>query len=140
METEFFLAMQPPTITQQEKRITVVKGKPLVYEDKRLQAARSKLLAHLGPQAPPRPYERGVGLHVKWCFALAGKHRDGEYRVSKPDTDNLQKLLKDVMTTLHFWRDDALVALEVCEKFWAAIPGIYIHIWELAEVGQDDGE
>ena len=43
----------------------------------------------------------------------------------------LQKLLKDCMTTVGFWKDDALVASEIVEKFWARIPGIYIKIEEL---------
>lgn len=53
------------------------------------------------------------------------------YKSTKPDTDNLQKMLKDVMTELNFWKDDALVASEVIEKFWAEVPGIYIRIEEL---------
>ena len=65
---------------------------------------------------------------MKWCFPK-GRHRDGEYRITKPD--NLQKLLKDCMTTAGFWKDDALVASEVVEKFWAEVPGIYIRIEEL---------
>ena len=69
-------------------------------------------------------------LTTKWCFPN-GRHADGEYRTSKPDTDNLQKLLKDVMTQQGFWKDDALVASEITEKFWAKIPGIYIRIEEL---------
>ena len=32
------------------------------------------------------------------------------------------------MTAAGFWVDDALVASEVVEKFWADPPGIYIHI------------
>ena len=67
----------------------------------------------------------------RWCFPK-GRHRDGEYRVTRPDTDNLQKLLKDCMTQAGFWKDDAQVASELCEKFWAETPGIYIRIsrWE----------
>lgn len=60
-----------------------------------------------------------------------GKHKDGEYKISKPDTDNLQKMFKDCMTKLDFWTDDQLVASEICEKFWADIPGIYVRIEEL---------
>lgn len=56
------------------------------------------------------------------------QHKDGEYRITKPDTDNLQKMLKDCMTVCGFWTDDALVASEICEKFWAANPGIYIKV------------
>ena len=73
--------------------------------------------------------EGAVQLWVKWCFPR-GRHEDGEYRTSKPDTDNLQKLLKDCMTAAGFWKDDAQVASEVCEKFWAEIPGIYIRAEE----------
>ena len=66
-------------------------------------------------------------LVVKWLFPR-GKHPDGSYRTTKPDTDNLQKLLRDCMTAEHFWTDDALVCSEITEKFWADTPGIWIHI------------
>ena len=39
-----------------------------------------------------------------------------EYRVSRPDTDNLQKLLKDCMTKTGFWKDDSQVVIEQCTK------------------------
>ena len=35
----------------------------------------------------------------------------------------------DVMTELGFLMDDAQVASELCEKFWAEIPGIYFVDW-----------
>ena len=37
------------------------------------------------------------------------------------------------MTELGFWMDDAQVASELCEKFWAEIPGIYILLTGLEE-------
>lgn len=40
-------------------------------------------------------------------------------------------MLKDCMTALGFWSDDALVASEICEKFWAEVSGIYIKVEEL---------
>lgn len=125
MAVEFFLPMIPPTITHQEKGIRVVEGKPVVYEPAELKAARQKLTAHLAPHRPPKRMTGGVRLVVKWCFPR-GKHADGEYRITKPDTDNLQKLLKDCMTACGYWKDDAQVASEICEKFWAQVPGIYI--------------
>ena len=132
MTTEFFMPMIPPTVTHQEKRIKVVNGKPIVYEPAALKDAREKLRVYLLRFKPTSgmPYNRAVRLVCKWCFPLPvrGKHTDGEYRVTKPDTDNLQKLLKDVMTDCGYWTDDAIVASEICEKFWAIIPGIYIRI------------
>lgn len=129
--TEFFIPMIPPTVTHQEKKIGVRNGKPYVYEPGELKDAREKLEAHFYRFRPDEPYRTGVRLVVKWLFPR-GNHRDGEYRITKPDTDNLQKLLKDVMTELRFWTDDALVASEVSEKFWAERPGIYVWIGELA--------
>ena len=128
---EFFIAMIPPTITHQEKKVHVVNGRPRFYEPDELKAARQKLTAYLGQHAPEEPYQGGIQLIVKWCFPTKGRHKDGEYRITKPDTDNLQKLLKDCMTSVGFWSDDAQVASEIVEKFWAEIPGIYIRVTEL---------
>lgn len=130
MATEFFMAMDPPTVTHQEHKVAVINGKPVFYDGPEVKAARQKLVAHLGKYKPRKRYETGIRLCVKWCFPK-GNHADGEYRITKPDTDNLQKLLKDCMTACCFWKDDALVASEVVEKFWAEIPGIYIRIEEL---------
>lgn len=130
MAIEFFMAMIPPTITHQEKKVHVVHGRPVFYEPSELKAARQKLMACLGQHAPAESYQGGLQLIVKWCFPR-GRHMDGEYKITKPDTDNLQKLLKDCMTAVRFWSDDAQVASEVVEKFWAEIPGIYIRVTEL---------
>ncbi len=100
-------------------------GRPVFYDPPEVQAARSKLTDYLAGHRPDRPLEGGIRLLVKWCFPR-GKHRDGEYRITRPDTDNLQKLLKDCMTAAGFWKDDAQVASEICEKFWAEVPGLYI--------------
>lgn len=120
------MPMIPPTATHQEKRVRMVNGRPLFYDPIEVQMARSKLTAHLAGHAPDLPLEGAVRLLVKWCFPVCGGHSDGEYRTSKPDTDNLQKLLKDCMTAEGFWKDDAQVASEICEKFWAEVPGIYV--------------
>lgn len=128
---EFFMAMIPPTVTHQEKQIHVVNGKPVPYEPTELKAARQKLCAHLSKHKPKDKYIGPVELLTKWCFPAKGTHANGEYRTSRPDTDNLQKLLKDCMTDVGFWKDDALVCREIAEKFWADVPGIYIRIEEL---------
>ena len=72
-----------------------------------------------------------VRVYVKWLFPVGRGHFDGDWRTTPPDTDNLQKALKDVMTKLRFWGDDAQVASEIAEKFWAARPGIYVVAYEM---------
>lgn len=104
MRFEFFMAMLPPTITQQEKSITIRNGKPVVYEPAELKQAREKLRAHLAKHVPKKRFTGPVWLGVKWCFPIRGRHRDGEYKATKPDTDNLEKMLKDVMEDLGFFK------------------------------------
>lgn len=131
MAIKFFMAMEPPTATHQEHKVAVIKGRPVIYDGPELKEARQKLLARLAKHKPRKQIETGCRLMVKWCFPK-GSHGQGEYRTTKPDTDNLQKLLKDCMTVCGFWKDDALVASEIVEKFWADPPGIYIQIEELS--------
>ncbi len=132
MVTQFFVQMVPPTVTYQEHKVSVRNNKPVFYKPPELKEAEAKLTSYLMKHVPQRPYTTGIRLVVKWLFPK-GMHKDGEYRITKPDTDNLNKLLKDCMTKLKYWKDDALVASEICEKFWAAVPGIYIRIEELNE-------
>lgn len=127
----FFLAMDPPTMTQQEHRIGKRKdGSTYIYEDRSLREARAKIGNALIRRAPEDPFMGPVQLVVKWCFPK-GRHHDGEYKATRPDTDNLNKMLKDEMTKAGFWKDDAQVASEIIEKFWAEIPGIFIRVEEL---------
>lgn len=134
MTLEFFMAMDPPTTTQQEHKVMVRNGKPVFYNPPELNAAKVKLISHLLKHVPGRKLIGPVELVTKWCFPK-GKHKDGDYRITKPDTDNLQKMLKDCMTECGYWKDDALVCREITEKFWADIPGIYIRISQLEEGG-----
>lgn len=128
---EFFVPMIPPTITAQQRAVRVVNGKPIFYEPAELAAARAKLRDHIGPHAPAEPYTVPVRLVTKWCWPTNGRYPSGTFKHTSPDTDNLQKMLKDVMEELGFFKNDALVASEIVEKFWADPPGIYIYVEEL---------
>ena len=131
MRTEFFMPMLPPTVTHQEQQVSCRRGKPVFYEPADLAAARVKLQGHLARHIPEKKYTCGVRLITKWLFPITGKHKDGEYKLTKPDTDNMIKLFKDICTSLGYWTDDVLVASEVIEKFWANQPGIYVCIESL---------
>lgn len=141
MSFQFFLPMVPPSVTQQEHAIRVVKGKPVVYDPPELKVARGKFIALLGREKqrhdmsvagePLFPLEGPVRLTTKWIWPSEGIRGDGEWKTTKPDTDNLIKLFKDCMTRVGFWKDDAQVCSEVTEKFWGSRPGIYVRIEEL---------
>ena len=128
MKIQFFMPMVPPTVTAQEHKVAVRNGEPHFYDPPELKAAKEKLAAHLSQHTIPQPLTSGVRLVTKWLFPIQGSHKNGEYKTTRPDTDNLQKMLKDCMTKCGFWKDDALVVSEIVEKFWAEIPGIFIRI------------
>lgn len=126
---EFFMPMKsPPTTTHQMKQVNF-KTKQF-YEPPEVARARDQIRAALAQHVPEAKLLGPLRLTVKWCFA-PGKHPDPSYKDTKPDTDNLQKLLKDEMTHCGYWQDDAQVASEIIEKFWATPTGIYIKVEEL---------
>lgn len=133
----FFLPMIPPTVTHQEKKIRVLNGKPVVYEPSDLKAARAKLTGLVAKYAPEHPLAGPLQLVTKWIWPARHPLLVYEWKTSKPDTDNLIKLLKDCMTAAHYWNDDAQVASEITEKFYGQQPGIYVMIEELTEEEPD---
>lgn len=126
----FFMAFKPPTTTHQQKAVRVVNGKPVFYEPIKLKEARRTLTGFLLMNKPGTPLKGPVELQVCWIWNGKG-HRDGEWKVTKPDTDNLQKLLKDCMTACGYWQDDAQVVSETVQKRWGDVEGIYVWMREL---------
>lgn len=123
-----FLPGPPPTVTAQTRAVAVRNGRPCFYKPERLRDAEAYLTDRLLPIAPEKPFSGALRLTVHWLFPLARGKADGQYKPTRPDTDNLQKLLKDVMTHCGYWQDDSQVAAEIVEKRWAREPGIRIEI------------
>ena len=129
---EFFLHMKPPTATAQEKKVSLVNGKYIFYDPAPVKAAKKLLTGSLIIHRPEKPLCGPVSLSTVWLFPKGKSHKHREWRVTRPDTDNLQKLLKDCMTRCRFWYDDAQVVKENIEKRWSDDPtGIYIEVKEL---------
>lgn len=130
MEIRFFMPMQIPSMTAQQKGINFDARK--VYTKKELLAIKQKYLAYLAPHRPEQPIKGPICLNVDFCYPAGKTHQDGEWKKTKPDTDNAVKLLKDCMTQAGFWKDDSQVALETVAKYYTDNPqGIYIEVLEL---------
>ncbi len=128
---EFFLDINPPTVTAQEHKVRVNRGRPMFYNTPRLKQAQAIFESMLMRFRPRQPLDGPVALTVDWFF-FTGSHKDGEWRITRPDTDNLQKLLKDCMTRTGFWKDDSQVCVEMISKRWARHkPGIGIKVVSL---------
>ena len=129
---EFFIPMKKiPTVTHQQKKWTVKNGKPQSYEPEKLKETREMFMELLAPYAPNEPMDGPLRLTTKWLFPKINGTTNGQYKHTKPDTDNLVKLLKDCMERTGFYVNDSRVASEVIEKFWADTIGIYVRLESL---------
>ena len=110
-------------------------GKPLpfarAYDPSRDDKRKLALMAQ--SQAPAKPIAEPIELKVVAVFARPRSHyRTGRFsgilrdaaphwHTSKPDADNLMKLIKDALNGV-IWRDDSLVARESIEKVYGETP------------------
>lgn len=137
---KFKLKMIPPTATAQQKGERVVGGYIHHYKKKNVAAAEAVLRDALLPYVPDTPFTGPVFIIVNWLFPYpksAKKHQPGyaRWKITRPDTDNLNKMLKDVMTDMGFWKDDALICSETITKRYSDEPGISIIV---DDVGWED--
>ena len=136
---KFKLKMIPPTATAQQKGERVVGGYIHHYKKKNVAAAEAILRDALLPYVPAEPIaDQPIQLVALWMFPYpksAKKHKPGfaRWKITRPDGDNLNKMLKDVMTDMGFWKDDALIAVEQVLKVYSDEPGIWISIHTLEE-------
>ncbi len=133
---EFVLDIVPPTVTAQMKRMSTKGGHVRFFKDKRLQSAEDLFLTELQPYAPGSPMQGAIVLAVDWNFPTNTAHRHREWKTTRPDLDNMQKLLKDCMTKLAFWNDDSQVVIEVAQKSYDPNPHITVQIAQLRGNGK----
>lgn len=132
-----FLLMNPPTVTAQESKVAIVRNKPIIYKPEKIKQAKKEIIKHLMPFKPIEPMQGPVELKVVWLFPRGKRHKHFEWRTTRPDTDNLEKLLKDCMTEVGFWKDDALVVSETVYKIWSDEPtGISIELKALEKIAE----
>ena len=125
----------PPTATAQQKGAFVCGGRVRFYVKKKVRQSENFLAALLSMHTPDVPCSEPVSLKVRWTFPYRKSERKGVTRTgadiphtSRPDLDNLEKNLLDVLTRLNFWTDDSLVAEKSTSKWWGPKPGIDIII------------
>lgn len=127
---DFFVEGDPPTTTAQQKKTNMQGIRPLYYDPDSLLYARQLLTLWMRQHRPARPLSGPVLLVVHWMYR-ARSHRPDTWRDTRPDTDNLQKMLKDILTREHYWRDDAQVVADFALKSWQKVPGIHLQAVEL---------
>ena len=107
---------QIPKGTAQMKRYN---GRTRTYfKSQRLQQTEDFYLNELQSYAPTSPITGAVSLSIDFDYFTPTKKRRGKWKTTRPDCDNLVKILIDCMTKLGFWLDDAQVArLRVSKRY-----------------------
>ena len=120
----FEIMGQPIRITEQQHKFGGYKrnGQAIVYRGAGLKTARNDLLIEMMPYKPKEPFEGPLVLEVDWFFGTKDKRKIADHwKITRPDTDNMIKGLKDCLTEAGFWKDDAQVVLEHLRKAWVPI-------------------
>lgn len=134
MQINIWLPGQPATVTHQSG--TKISGHR-TYKTASLIGWENTLFRALEKFVPDEPLEGPILLQVTFGFKAKRKADLWKWKLTRPDTDNMIKTVKDVMTRMHFWKDDNQVVHEVCKKMYVDEPGIVIKIEKLCGTVND---
>lgn len=97
---------------------------------------RNDLFMLLYPYRPQKAFIGALKVKIKWVYPFRKsepkKNRIADlYCDTRPDVDNLCKLLFDVLTKIGYWVDDSQIADLHFVKCWGDNPRIEIFIEQL---------
>ena len=135
---EFFEPMRIPLATHNALVAHVsADGRPGIHKKAELLRAEGAWESHLGRHAPEHPFAGPVAVSLAICRPTEGRRAQGEPCTSKPDIDNWEKTILDVMAHAGYFLDDAqVVDLHAC-KMWSDPQGIWVRVEELPAAEQD---
>lgn len=129
---QFFIPLKKiPSVTAQQKRFAKQGNRVVAYDSEKLADTRNLFESHLAQHRPPQKMRGALRLCTRWIYPIKDNMPDGEYKITRPDTDNMIKAFKDAMGKVGFFHDDAQVASEVTEKLFGKTSGIWVRVEEL---------
>lgn len=133
---KFYVRMDevPKTTAQQKKFSTKTKT---FYKTSKIKQSEYLLARALSGRQPRKTYDTPIKLSVTWLFPHTKKSKDGERKGTRPDLDNLQKLLQDIMCKLGYYKDDSLITDLTLKKRWHRHSGLIIEINEVETIDKE---
>ena len=135
------LDIVPPTATAQQKGVFVRNGHAHFFTKQKVRDAEDFLAAMLAPHAPAEPLSGAVYFSARWCFPYRKSERKSVTKAGReiahtvrPDLDNLEKALLDVLTRLRFYEDDSQIFTKSTAKVWGPKPYLAIALKTEAEL------
>ena len=85
----------------------------------------------MAKHAPQKPFDGPVAVEMRICWPTGGKRAQGSWHAVKPDADNVEKTVFDVMAKLGYFDNDSRIALHSTAKLWSDPAGICVRMEEL---------
>lgn len=134
---ELFIRCNPPKTTMQSAtRIFKTKeGRMFIGKTDKAKSVKQELMALLMPYVPEKPFDKPLKVTIEWGYPYLKTVRKRDLgklipATTRPDIDNLEKGLFDILTRLGFWVDDSIVWDLRFRKFYSDVAGIGIKIEE----------
>ena len=108
-----------PTATLQQKKAAIINGHISMYEPANVKLAIREYEWRLKRHRPAVPIKGPVKVTVCWAFGAKEHRKWGNPKVTRPDLDNMAKMLLDRMTKLGFWEDDSQITDLELKKYWS---------------------
>lgn len=132
MKIKFFAPLDEiPRTTSQQKGVIIRGGQPRFYTKGKVQAVKDLYFVLLKVHRPREPLAGPLRLRVSFYYPVRKPHRNGEPKITRPDTDNMIKLLKDTATDCGYWKDDAQIVDERITKSYADPSGIFFDVEQI---------
>ena len=109
-----------PGSTPQQRKL----GGKGTYPTAGLRYARAAWQALLEKHRPAKPMTGAVELNVVLYYHRKSIRRSIEPKTTRPDGDNLLKIIKDAATKAGWWQDDAVVYRESIARYSVAGPAM----------------
>lgn len=138
MKIEFFAQLDEiPRTTAQQKGVNHKTGK--FYTKNKVSYASKLYDLILLRYKPPRPLVGAIRLKIIFYFPVKKPHKHGEPKITRPDVDNMAKLLIDRCGCCGgggvYWNDDAQISDLRIIKAYAEESGIYFKAVEIGQGG-----
>lgn len=130
---EFFAPMRIPSATHNDLiAVPMAGGGARIVKSQALRDAEAAWETRLSRFAPERPLSGPLAADVRLCWEADAAHPAGTPKATKPDLDNIEKTLWDVLGRLGFFeRGDQQVAAKAVCKMYAEHPGAYVRLEEI---------
>ena len=137
MKVEFFFPLDEiPRTSAQEKGVRIVRGRPMFYTKGKVQEVAKLYDFMINLNKPKRKLTGAVRVKVFFYYPVKKPHKNGEPKITRPDVDNMAKLLLDRVTKSGaFWDDDSQISDLRIIKAYAEPSGIGFQAVEITQGG-----